>query len=59
MEEELKQAPGLSQNTEEESGITSPSSDADGQDKKDSALLKSIKDKGAHSVTYNPLFTLY
>ena len=42
MEEEIKQTAIL-----EEAGGISPS---DAIDKKDSALIKSIKDKGAHSV---------
>ena len=49
MEEEIKQAP-----TEVEEG-TSPN-DSESIDKKDSALIKSIKDKGAHSVYFHILF---
>ena len=52
MEEEIKQAP-----TEVEEG-TSPN-DSESIDKKDSALIKSIKDKGAHSVFFKHFIHLF
>ena len=46
MEEEIKHAAN-----EEVEDVISPS-DSGSIDQKDSALIKSIKDKGAHSVKY-------
>ena len=51
MEEEIKQSNSSSATANvEENEITSTSGEG-GIDKKDSALIKSIKDKGAHSVS--------
>jgi hypothetical protein len=53
MEEEIKQDSSSSATTNvDENDITSTSGEG-GIDKKDSALIKSIKDKGTHSVSYS------